>query len=655
MGSFSPPLSFTAARPAPRLLVLAYHAITSEWSHPLALPPEALRRQLQALRSRGYRGVTLAEAVLEPSSALRAAITFDDAFASVATAGREILRDLGWPATVFAPTAAVSTGAPMRWLGGGAPDTELRPLTWDELAELAEQGWEIGSHSRTHPLLSSLTDAEIKSELGGSREEIVSRLGRCDSISYPWGELDDRVIRIAGRVGYRVGSGLVGGRARSPLAVPRFAVSSHDGPVRFGVKTSGIVWLARRSGAWEALDAVRARGREPVPRGASRRRTALVLDADSGQALAVVRSLGRAGWRVVAPAGTRSSSSRHAAATVELPDPVERPADFTASLPGVVAAESVDLVVPCTDASLELAWRHAGGAHILGGDRATVELSLDKAESLLAAERASFPTPRWFAPATRDDARAALEELGTPCVVKPRRSYAPERGRLVQRRHRIVREPHELEAALDAGSAPDGTLPLLQELVPGRSLSVSAVLQEGRVLGHVARETLSFHPVAGGTSVWKRTIPPDDVGVADALRLLREIGLEGLAEVEYQVGSDGVPRLMEIGARAHGWIPLAVAAGVDLPLLAAQVALGERPEPVESYRVGVEMRWPRGELKRLAAALRPRTELPPGSTRRGVVAALWPPWRPGMRYDGVDLGDLRPWLRRAGTRRRASR
>jgi peptidoglycan/xylan/chitin deacetylase (PgdA/CDA1 family)/predicted ATP-grasp superfamily ATP-dependent carboligase len=655
MGSFSPPLSLTVARPAPRLLVLAYHAITSGWSHPLALPPEAFRRQLQALRSRGYGGVTLTEAVLEPSSARRAAITFDDAFASVATAGREILGELRWPATVFVPTVAVSEGVPMRWLGGDAPAAALRPLTWDDLAALAEQGWEIGSHSRTHPLLSALADAEIEDELGGSREEIVSRLGRCDSVSYPWGELDDRVIRIAGQVGYRVGSGLVGGRARGPLAVPRFAVSSHDGAARFGVKTSGLVWLARRSGAWDALDAVRARGREPAGRKPSRPRTALVLDADSGPALAVVRSLGRAGWRVVVPAGTRSSHSRYAAAHLELADPVERPADFAAALPGLVAAESVDLVVPCTDASLELVWRDAGGARVLGGDRTTVALSLDKAECLLAAERASFPTPRWFAPATREEAQAALEQLGTPCVVKPRRSYALEHGRLVQRRHRIVRGPHELEAALDAGSEPDGTLPVLQQLVPGRSLSVSAVVQDGRVLGHVARETLSFHPVAGGTSVWKRTIPPDDAGVADALRLLREIGLEGLAEVEYQVGADGVPRLMEIGARAHGWVPLAVAAGVDLPLLAAQVALGERPEPVETYRVGVEMRWPAGELKRLAAALSSGTELPPGTTRRGVVAMLWPPWRPGMRYDGVELGDLRPWLRRAGTRRRASR
>src|SRR5437588_287215 len=49
------------------------------------------------------------------------------------------------------------------------------------------------------------------------------------------------------------------------------------------------------------------------------RRTALALDGRSGIALATVRSLGRAGWRVLSPAGTRSAASRFASATVPLP------------------------------------------------------------------------------------------------------------------------------------------------------------------------------------------------------------------------------------------------------------------------------------------------------------------------------------------------
>jgi hypothetical protein len=101
---------------------------------------------------------------------------------------------------------------------------------------------------------------------------------------------------------------------------------------------------------------------------------------------------------------------------------------------------------------------------------------------------------------------------------------------------------------------------------------------------------------------------------------------------------------MEIGVRAHGWVPLAVAAGVDLPLIAARALMGERLRDAAPYRVGAQMRWPAGELGRLRVALRRSPVLPPGVSRWGVLALAWPPWAPGMRYDSIDLGDPEPWL-----------
>jgi D-aspartate ligase len=379
----------------------------------------------------------------------------------------------------------------------------------------------------------------------------------------------------------------------------------------------------------------------------TRAQNVLVLDGASGAALAVVRSLGRAGWRVRAGAGTRSARSRYVTGTVALPDYVADPAGFVDAVVAALAAEPASVVVPCTDASVQLLWENEarlGGAAIMGGDRASALLAIDKRRSLEQADRFGFPTPAWRAPATVADARRSLSELGFPCVVKPRHSFTMGDGSLLQRRHTFVRSPNELEPALAAGSDQDGSLPLLQAFVPGRSMSVSAVLAGGQVMASVARETLSFHPIAGGTSVWKRTIPPDDVGVAEALGLLRDLGYEGLAEVEYQVDEAGSPRLMEIGPRAHGWLALACAAGVDLPLVAANVLVGEPVGVQGRYPVGLEMRWPRGELARIHDALRLHAPLPPGTTRMHVLAQSWPPWRPGMRYDTIDRRDLGPWV-----------
>ena len=47
-----------------------------------------------------------------------------------------------------------------QWLGG-PHEAELMPMSWDELRRLAEAGWEIGSHSRTHPMLTQLDDQSV--------------------------------------------------------------------------------------------------------------------------------------------------------------------------------------------------------------------------------------------------------------------------------------------------------------------------------------------------------------------------------------------------------------------------------------------------------------------------------------------------------------
>jgi predicted ATP-grasp superfamily ATP-dependent carboligase len=309
----------------------------------------------------------------------------------------------------------------------------------------------------------------------------------------------------------------------------------------------------------------------------------------------------------------------------------------------LLGAERLDVVVPCTDASAVLLHAHGelpAPARVLGGRADQVLRLADKAACLRDAEAAGFPVPRWGTPASRDEALALAAGLGYPCVVKPRHSYVRVGSELRHRRHRVVVDAAQLAGAYDelTGDEP----PLLQSLVPGRAMAVGAVRQDGEPLGWVARETLSFHPVAGGTSVWKRTVSPDDGGVQAALDLLHDLDYEGLAEVEYQLGPDGTPRLMEVGVRAFGWLPLAMAAGVDLPLLAAQALCGERPARASGYRAGVEMRWPAGEVLRLRDALRGRN-LPAGVSRRDVARSAWAPWRPGMRYDGIVRDDLGPW------------
>ncbi|MDQ2982471.1 MAG: polysaccharide deacetylase family protein [Actinomycetota bacterium] len=256
-------------RPAPRrsgLLVLAYHAISSSWKDPLAVTPETFRKQLRSLAAAGYRGVTFSEAATSTSTRRRVAVTFDDAFASAAEHAPAVLGELGWPATVFVPTAPVEGRQPMRWLGGvdrpRDDDVHLTPMTWAEVERLTGAGWEVGSHTRTHRRLSELPDAEVNEELERSRQELEERVGPCRSISYPWGEVSPRVVAAAQRAGYSTGSGL-GGRFRfgDPMTVPRVALAHEDGTLGWRLKTAPAVWLLRSTPVWSGLEGARTAAR----------------------------------------------------------------------------------------------------------------------------------------------------------------------------------------------------------------------------------------------------------------------------------------------------------------------------------------------------------------------------------------------------------
>jgi peptidoglycan/xylan/chitin deacetylase (PgdA/CDA1 family) len=224
------------------VLVLCYHAVSERWPAALSVRPSALAAQLRLVRRAGYVGTTFTRAVQDPPAPRTVAVTFDDAYRSELTLAAPVLRELGWPATIFAPSDHVGHG-PMSWPGieqwvGGPHEAELTPLGWDELGGLAEEGWEIGSHTCSHPRLTQVDDEALDEELRRSRATIEERLGRpCTSLAYPYGDLDDRVAAAAGAAGYEAAATLAGG-PDAPLRFPRVGVWHGDALWRFAIKAA---------------------------------------------------------------------------------------------------------------------------------------------------------------------------------------------------------------------------------------------------------------------------------------------------------------------------------------------------------------------------------------------------------------------------------
>lgn len=242
------------------VLVLCYHAVSKRWPAPLSVTPAAFERQLRLLSRRGFKGATFDRAVSHACDGRTVAVTFDDAYLSVLELARPILDDVGFPATVFVATDyPVRPEQPMAWEGidnwlGGRYEHELRPMSWDQLGILADAGWEIGSHTCSHPRLTSLTDEDLARELVESRATLADRLSRpCATLAYPYGDHDGRVIEAARIAGYGA-AGTLPGRLSAPrrLAWPRIGVYHSDDERRFRLKVSSAVRWLRGTRLWPA-------------------------------------------------------------------------------------------------------------------------------------------------------------------------------------------------------------------------------------------------------------------------------------------------------------------------------------------------------------------------------------------------------------------
>jgi peptidoglycan/xylan/chitin deacetylase (PgdA/CDA1 family) len=248
--------------PLADLLILCYHAVSPSWPSFLAVHPERLRAQLRLLLRRGYRPMTLSGALAEPEGGRRLVVTFDDGYRSILSRGLPVLDELGVPGTAFIQTELADEGGEFAAL----PDSErpsdpgeLRCMGWEEVRRLAEAGWEIGSHSCSHPRLDRIPAELLAHELGASRRRCEEELQRpCATIAYPFGRYDRAVMEAAAAEGYRAAVTLeshllepIGGR--TALDLPREGIFNATRLPKFLLNTSRLARRARLSPSYERV------------------------------------------------------------------------------------------------------------------------------------------------------------------------------------------------------------------------------------------------------------------------------------------------------------------------------------------------------------------------------------------------------------------
>lgn len=198
-------------------------------------------------------------------------------------------------------------------------------------------------------------------------------------------------------------------------------------------------------------------------------------------------------------------------------------------------------------------------------------LAMDKIRSKHLFEAAGLPTPEYRVITGRAEARAALDALGLPLIVKP-----SGQGSSVGMSKVVA--AGELGAAVDAALA-FGEPALVERCIEGAEFTVGVL--QGEALPTIRIETprvfydyeAKYHSDetryhCPGTA----TADEEARYAALAIAAFREVGCSGWGRVDFMTGEDGTPQILEIntvpGMTSHSLVPMAAKqAGIDFPEL----------------------------------------------------------------------------------------
>jgi len=391
--------------------------------------------------------------------------------------------------------------------------------------------------------------------------------------------------------------------------------------------------------------------------------TVLVTDGEERAALAAVRALGRLGHRVYVCASREhplAGWSRYCQASATTPSALREPARYGDAVGALLERWHADVLLPISEQSLRalLPVRFdKRGVHVPFPSLEVFESVSDKAELLRRCERFDLTVPKQHVLQASSDIDVIDTALTFPLVVKPSRSVVVTGAGGIKTGVSYAADRDQLRQQLTA--LPSEVFPvLLQERIVGPGSGVFLLLWDGEVVAAFAHRRLREKPPAGGVSVYSESVPLDPVLVERGVRLLRDLGWQGVAMIEFKTDRrSGRPYVMEINGRFWGSLQLAIEAGVNFPALLVDCALGRRPVR-PSYRVGLRNRWWWGDVDHIVARLRHDTAdlglLPDAPSRWQVVRDFLHLWRPGDRNEVFRPSDPWPfiretmdWLRRA--------
>ena len=232
-----------------KIPVLMYHALVEKRTshlHTVHITIEMFRQQMEWLAENGYNAITLDDMLAgfetKKKQGKYCVITFDDGYHSLYRYAMPLVKQYGFTATLYLTTGA--TGQPdFRNLLSLNPKTmpvNDKPLTWDEIKEMAGNGWHIQSHSISHADNSLLAPEQFNYEITESKKIIEQQLKQpVLHYAFPFGKYNAASLKLLNAAGYKTASTVHAGLCSSKndlYRLPRLEINHADSLSSFAKK-----------------------------------------------------------------------------------------------------------------------------------------------------------------------------------------------------------------------------------------------------------------------------------------------------------------------------------------------------------------------------------------------------------------------------------
>jgi predicted ATP-grasp superfamily ATP-dependent carboligase len=376
----------------------------------------------------------------------------------------------------------------------------------------------------------------------------------------------------------------------------------------------------------------------------------LVAYSDAAIGLTVVRALGAAGVSVdglIFGGGRFADWSKYLKGKVRLRTHAELTAEkfhevLEAFGPEYIMAVGEKEMVRLNGLRASL----PSGVKMLFPDEPVFRQALMKPLTLQIARRLGIDCPKTFGSDENDDLDEFLGSVLYPVVMKFPYSRPEAVPELLRMKYWYAHTPDEVRSLMDLYGR-YGVRLLIQEYVAGQGVGVELCMHRGDVAGVFQHERIHELPLAGGASTYCRGMALDQDLFERSVLLLREMGWEGVAMVEFRRDpKTGRTALMEVNGRFWGSLFLAVASGVNFPhILLRTMGEGETVAP-PPYKVGVRGKREGRELSWALDAAILRWDLPPEGFR-SRLGCLWDYLKtcsPRVKRDIWSWKDIMPGL-----------